>query len=234
MKPAPWNKGRTKSTHTSLAQTSLTMRSKKIDNFKKWRDRMKAVGKIKSSYKPFRKNGDLAELIGVLLGDGNIHAFPRTECVRLVSHSDKLGFIKYYSDLMERVIGKKPTVRRRSTANATDIVVYEKHLSKRLGIPTGSRSKLVVHLPDWISKSTELRRRYLRGLYEAEGSIHYHKSTYTHKLLFSNTNESMLSVVSAILTDLGFHPYTHGFKVQVSRKEEVQKLKNLLQFRSYI
>jgi DNA-binding transcriptional regulator WhiA len=210
------------------------MRAKKIDNFKKWRDRMKASGKIKSSYKPFRKNGDLAELIGVLLGDGNIHAFPRTECLRLVSHSDKLDFIEYYSALMERVIGKKPAVRKRSTANATDIVLYEKHLSTRLNIPAGSRSKYKVLLPSWIGRSSELKRRFLRGLYEAEGSIHYHKPTYTHKLLFSNTNESMRTVVSDILSELGFHPHTHSSKVQISRKEEVQKLKNLLQFRSYI
>jgi hypothetical protein len=46
---------------------SATMRVHKIDNFKQWRDEMKARGKIKSSYPALKKNGDLAELVGAPL-----------------------------------------------------------------------------------------------------------------------------------------------------------------------
>jgi len=74
-----WNKGLTKFTNKSLLQTSLTMKSKRLDNFRSWREKMKSEGKIPSDYPEFEKNEMLAEYIGVILGDGNISEFPRTQ-----------------------------------------------------------------------------------------------------------------------------------------------------------
>src|SRR3990167_5677036 len=58
---------------------SETMRAKGLDNFKEWRNEQKRLGNIKSEYPSLEQGGDLAELIGVVLGDGHIEAFPRTE-----------------------------------------------------------------------------------------------------------------------------------------------------------
>jgi DNA-binding transcriptional regulator WhiA len=229
----PWNKGLKKSTHPSVMKTASTMKVRGIDNFKKWRDEMKRLGKIKSAYPPLQKNGDLAELIGVIVGDGNIHAFPRTECLRIVSNSANTGFIKRYTALVKKIFDKTPRVSKRKESNATDIVIYEKCISTRLGIPAGARGKLTIEVPEWIYKNRSHTVRYLRGLYEAEGSIHHHEKTYTHKLLFSNSNESMLRNVFTLLKKLDFTPHRSKDKIQISRKEEVQKLENLLEFRRY-
>ena len=48
--PSSWNKGQTKYTNISVKKISDTMKHKKIDNFKLWRDKMKIEGKIKSKY----------------------------------------------------------------------------------------------------------------------------------------------------------------------------------------
>jgi len=209
------------------------MKSRGLDNFKKWRDQMKKEGKIKSSYPALKKNGDLAELIGVILGDGNIYLFPRTECLRIVGNFKNKGFATRYANLIKNVFGKTPRVSKRKSSNATDIVIYEKYLSKRLGIPSGTRAKSNIKIPLWIKTNQNFSIRYLRGLYEAEGSLCFHQKTYTHKFLFSNRNASMLKNVFQLVTMLGFHPHTSVNQVQISRKEEVQKLKNLLKFRSY-
>jgi hypothetical protein len=194
---------------------------------------MKHIGKIKSHYPAFKRDGNLAELIGVTLGDGNIHSFARTECLRIVGNSHNYSFIERYAEIVERVVKKRPAVRKRKASNATDIVIYEKYLSKRLTIPTGARGRLTIKVPSWIRRSKKMKIRFLRGLYEAEGSIHFHAKTYTHKLLFSNRNESLLSIVENGLKKLGFHPHRSLYVIQVSRKVEVQKLKKLLEFRSY-
>jgi len=228
-----WNKGLTKETSHSVKKISETMRRKGLDNFKTWRDQMKRLGKIKAVYQPLRKNGELAELIGVVLGDGNIYAFPRTECLRIVGNSKNIGFIERYSHLVEKVFKKKPHVSKRKASNATDIVIYENQISRRLGIPAGARAKLTVQVPTWIRKNRSFIIRYLRGLYEAEGSICFHEKTYTHKLLFANRNESMLNNVFQLVRNLGFHPHRSQYQIQISRKEEVQNLKNLLRFRLY-
>jgi len=228
-----WNKGLTKESSPSVRKISETMRSRRVDNFKTWRERMKKRGKIKSVYEPFEKNGDLAELIGVVLGDGHIRAFPRCECLRIVGSGNNLGFTRRYSTLIERVFGKKPTVIRRSNSNAFNISIYEKHIAERLKIPTGSRHDYNFILPVWIREKPDHTIRFLRGLYEAEGSMHFHAGTYTHKFLFSNANPALLDTVFRYVTKLGFHPHRSRFKIQVSRKIEVQKLANLLQFRRY-
>ena len=44
----PWNKGHTKFTHPSVRKISDSMKSKKIDNFSKWRSEMRALDKNKS------------------------------------------------------------------------------------------------------------------------------------------------------------------------------------------
>lgn len=63
--------------------------------------------KRKVIYTEPTKDGDLAELIGVVLDDGHIAAFPRTE--ELSIFSNKIGCIR--------------------------IRIYQKHIQARLGVP---------------------------------------------------------------------------------------------------
>src|SRR3989344_4145337 len=101
--PSNWAKGQTKHTNIFIKKISDTMKERKIDNFKVWRDRMKAEGKIKSEYLPFKKDGDLAELIGVVLGDGHICSYARTEELRIISNSNNPGFVDRYAKIAEKV-----------------------------------------------------------------------------------------------------------------------------------
>lgn len=228
-----WNKGLTKESDSSVRKIATTMKHKKIDNFRTWRKRMQAKGSIKSKYNNFKKDGDLAELTGVILGDGSITKFPRTESLRIVSNASNAGFVHRYTLLVEKVFGKTPHVAKRTTSNAINITIYECHISDRIGIPTGAKGNLRKVLPKWIRDDKKFLIRYLRGLYEAEGSYCVHEQTYTHKLLFSNTNPALLGAVYTSLKRLGFHPHQSSNKIQVSKKAEVQKLIHLLQFRRY-
>ena len=213
---------------------SDTMRARKLDNFKAWRDEQKRLGRIKNEYAPLEKNGDLAELIGVILGDGHIGAHPRCESLRVVGNSNSPGFAYRCADLIHSVFGREPRVSKRSNQNALNITLYQKCISSRLQIPTGARSNFDFILPQWIEDSEEYRIRFLRGLYEAEGSECHHEATYTHKLEFSNKNPALLGVVHRLVQGLGFHPHRSLYKIQVSRAKEVQNLADLLQFRRYL
>jgi DNA-binding transcriptional regulator WhiA len=230
---ASWNKGLTKATSKSVKKISLTMRKKKIDNFSEWREKMKKAGKIKSVYKRLKKDGDLAELTGVILGDGHIGIFPRTECLLIFSNTKNKGFIMRYSDLIEKIFDKKPAVRDLVTSNCTRICIYEKYISERLKIPKGARLKKKFLVPKWILKNNDFVLRYLRGLYEAEGNFSVHKPTYTYKMFFSNNNQSLKNIVFELVTKLGFHPNMSGSKVQISRKKEVYDFIELISFRKY-
>jgi intein/homing endonuclease len=194
---------------------------------------MKAAGKIKSEYTPLVKNGDLAELIGVVLGDGNIAKFPRCDCLRITANGDNQGFVRRYANLVRMVFDKVPTVAHVKASKAVIITVYERNISSRLGIPHGSRRDLIYVVPTWISRDRKNVVRFLRGLYEAEGNYNVHLPTYTHKFQFSNATIALLNIVFSLVSKLGFHPHKSYRQVQISRRDEVQNLKNLLKFRNY-
>ena len=209
------------------------MRKKKVDNFHQWRKEMKAKGKMISHYPKLTKDGNLAELIGVILGDGSIHKYKRTEGLRIVSNSNNPHFVKRYCEIINQVFNKYPSATKRKGSNAIDIRIYQKYLSKRLGIPCGSRFNLKSILPSWIGRNRKYTIRYLRGLYEAEGSYSVHLPTSTYKFIFSNSNPHLLNVVFILLKKLGFNPHKDLKKVQLSRKEETRRIIEFLEFRKY-
>ncbi|MCX6752025.1 MAG: hypothetical protein NTZ87_00780 [Candidatus Nomurabacteria bacterium] len=231
--PSNWNKGKTKYTNLSVKKISDTMKEKRIDNFKIWRDKMKMEGKIKSEYLPLEKDGDLAELIGVVLGDGHIRSYPRAEELSIFSNSNNPGFINRYSLLIEKIFNKKPTTKQHSGKNCVRIRIYQKLISERLGVPFSPRANLKIVIPRWIISDKKYIVRYLRGLYEAEGSYSVHKATYTYKVQFSNRNVSMLENVFKLVSKLGFHPHKSKYMIQLSRKKEVSEFIKLIEFRKY-
>lgn len=233
-RPAPWSKGYTKETHPSIAKMVATFKRKGIDNFADWRKRAVKLGILRVDYPPFKRSGNLAELIGEILGDGHIEKFPRTESLTIACNSNNLGLVDRYADLVKKFFDKKPYVKKvDKEKNCIRIRVYQKNISKRLGIPTGDRGKSVIHIPSWIVGNKNFLKRYLRGLYEAEGSFCVHKPTCTYKFLFGNRNESLLDNVFRGLKILGFHPHRSKYAIQVSRRKEVYRVKDLLKFRQY-
>lgn len=193
---------------------------------------MKKIGKIPSTYPSLKKDGDLAELIGVVLGDGNIHCFSRTEGLTISSNASNKGFIRRYAQLVKKKFSKDPVIDK-FFKGCTRIRLYQKNISKRLGIAAGARGKINIKIPQWILKNKEYLKRYLRGLYEAEGSFCVHEPTYTYKFLFSNRNNFLLNNVYRALKVLGFHPHKSKYQVQISKREEVYKIKELIKFRKY-
>ena len=228
-----WSRGFTKDTHPSLKKTSEAMKARRVSNFDAWMKEMKKTGKIKSVYPELKKDGNTAELMGAVLGDGHLQKFPRTERLLIFSNSNNHGFVKRYGQLVKNIFGKQPHVSKQKDKNCTRISIYEKKIQERLGVPYSPRKNLKIAVPRWILAKDEYVVRYLRGLYEAEGSVSHHPKTYTHKFEFANVNQSMLANVYRLMSRLGFHPHRDRKKVQISRKEEVANAIKLLEFRKY-
>lgn len=228
-----WNKGYTKHTHPSVAKISKTFSSMKIDNFAKWRFQMKLEGKIPSDYPVLNKNADLAELIGVILGDGHIEVFPRTERLLIVGDSKKMGFINHYAVLVEKVFNKKPSINYVKASNTVRISLYQKNISQRLGIKSGNRSGYAYEIPAWIRYNTANLIGFLKGLFEAEGSLSIHLPTYTYNFQFTNMNPYLLAIVRDSLISLGYHPEVRAIYIRLRKKVEVASFKELIHFRDY-
>lgn len=231
MRASSWNKGLTKQTNPSVQKISDTMKRRRLDNFAVWRKEQ--LKKRPKEYHKLARSGDLAELIGIVLGDGYIGQHDRTQVLRIVSNSNNPGFINRYSSMVEKVFRKKPGCRKRKTENGIDIVLYEKNIADRLGLATGAKTHRVFELPSWIQRVRLYKIRFLRGLYETDGCHCEHLPTYTHKFIFTNVNQSLLDIVFVLLCEFGFHPSKTKSNIQISRKLEVERALRLLKFREY-
>jgi len=95
--------------------------------------------------------------------------------------------------------------------------------TERLTI-TGDRKDLSYQLPKWISINEEYITRFLRGLFEAEGSLSIHLPTSTYNFAFTNFNQHLLRIVEKALRELEFHPEVRHNAIRIRRKAEVAKL----------
>ena len=231
-RPTTWNKGLTKYTDIRVKKISETFKRKSIDNFVVWRNRAKREGLI-PTYHPLRKDENLAFLLGLILGDGNIQKMSRTECLRIVLGTDKPKLWRYAVKIVEGVFNKTPNIYKRPGKNCVNITIYQKYLSKRLGIPLGARRDKPIKLPKWIWNNETYLKQAVKGLFEAEGSFSIHKKTYTYNLSFSNVNVSLLDEVQEALTSFGYHPERRSNAVRLRKKTETFKFINLIRFRKY-
>jgi hypothetical protein len=108
------------------------MKTKGTSNFHAWMEEMKKQGKIKSEYPEFQKDGDLAELIGVVLGDGHIQKFPRTERLMIFSNSDNHGFVQRYEKSVRKIFQQQPYGISRINQTVRELVCTKNTLANVL------------------------------------------------------------------------------------------------------
>lgn len=226
-----WNKGFTKLTHSSVAQISHTLKTNGVNNFSTWQAKQRKLKPQK--YRRLTKNGDLAEMIGVVLGDGYIGQHERTQVLRIASNMNNPGFVQRYASLVEKVFAKSPRVTQRKESQCVDIVIYQNNIAELLNLQTGNKTHRVFALPDWLAKRPTYKLRFLRGLFESDGCLCHHAPTYTHKFIFTNVNQSLLDTVFMLLCEFGFHPTKTKDSIQISRKAEVLTASKLIKFRHY-
>jgi len=179
----------------------------------------------------FPKTCQLTFLIGFIKGDGNITVYPRTEGLTLALNSKYPQLIKYLKLLLRKIFNKKPATYQKG--NCVWLRIYQKNLSKRLNIPSGNKGKRQMITARWIYAANKPLIAYLRGLFEAEGSLSIHLPTCTYNFQFSNRNPFLLKEVSQILKKLGFHPECRKYTTRLRKRGEVLDFKKLISFRKY-
>ncbi len=210
---------------------SQTMKRKHLDNFKKWRDQMIKLGKIRNTYPPFKKSEDLAFLIGLTMGDGNISVFPRTECLTIAFSGKYPKMVDYTEKIIINLFDKK--FCRMIKGGCIRGRIYQKQISKRLFVPTGKRRYSTVGIPEWAWKSKKYLLACLRGLFEAEGSYSVHLPTCTYNFQFSNENVKLLDDVERGLKIFGYHPERRINSVRLRKRAEAMHFKKLICFREF-
>jgi len=227
----PWNKGQTKETHRSLAKLSYNLKLQKEWNFSKWQRKWRK--QKKNQYRKFIRDKNLAELIGMVLGDGNLYRHERTEQLRIVCNSNDNGFVQHIVNLIKKIFSKNPTVFKRKRQNAINITLYQCKISERLDLPAGDKIKNNVGVPLWIKANKKFSIYCLKGLFETDGCFVVDKDNYTQIIEFKNNCRRLREDVYSMLSKLDYHPQFGKNYIRLARREEVLNFKELINFRNY-
>ncbi len=188
---------------------------------KQWLEWWSSDGQFRSLPSPRKmirypkKSRDLAEFIGIMIGDGGITDYQIS--VTLNSEVD-VDYIKYVKELIKKLFAVEAGVYKKRNANAVNIVVSRKHLVDHLidlGLPKGNKLAKEVIIPSWVTCSSAYRRACLRGLFDTDGTVYIHSyksknKNYSYvKIGFSSASDVLRRQVAELL-------YKDGIKITLS------------------
>ncbi len=184
---------------------------------------------------------DLAEIIGIILGDGNVFSYVQrgkgiaVRGVSIAFHGDEESYFFRVRALLLSVFGEKASRVEHKTRNARYLRLYGKgyvELFTALGLPPGNKITNNVTIPDWIFSNKSWLRACIRGLIDTDGSV-YRTGRWT-QICFRNHNPALLADTRRGLLKLGiFTSQITRRKIYVSRKHALRKLFNEIGFRNY-
>ncbi len=184
-------------------------------------------------YRKLRRNSNLAELIGIILGDGNLYKHPRTENLRITINSNDIHYIQHIIYLIKSVFRKGPSVVKRKGKQAVSINLYQCQIAKRLYMPIGDKIKNNVGIPLWIFSEKNYTIRCLKGLFETDGCFQEDKENYAQYIEFKNNCVKLRENVYNALLKIGFKPQSGRNYIRLAKRNEVYRFKKLINFRNY-
>lgn len=179
---------------------------------------IKNHGYIKNGLKVLKKikkpklTNKLAELMGIILGDGHLSEYQASMVTNL--QTDKKHAV-YVKKLFEELFQISVPLKERKMENVAVVVASSKNLVKFLntaGMPIGNKIKNNLSVPSWILKNKEFQKAFIRGLFDTDGCIYLDKHLIKGKLyknmgwtITSYSNQLRADVVN-ILKSLGYSP----------------------------
>lgn len=195
-----------------------------IKNVSSGRTDFCSLHKRKIRHKALPKHSEnLAELIGITLGDGNIFAFRRCQRLTISCNGSYKAYTKHIKDLVRDVFDKEPSILKRSKANCHDVCLYMQDIDRTLDVPIGNKIKNKVIIPAWIFSRKQYLKRCLKGLFETDGCYGFSKKFHIEYMEFCNKSESLRQSAYKALTSLGYSPQIGNKYVRLARKDQVRK-----------
>lgn len=173
---------------------------------------------------------ELAELIGVILGDGGMSGNHQLT-ISFNSKTDK-EYSVFLGKILKKLFLINHYIHPRKDCNGTDIVVNSSNLIDFLlkqGLVVGNKVKNQVDIPDWIYGKFEYQKACLRGLIDTDGSFYRHRynsngKDYNYlKLCFASRSSPLLNSVLKILNKLNIQAYLHGDQVFIYSRSGIKK-----------
>jgi len=190
-----------------------------------------------------KKNGDLAEMIGVILGDGHLHKkgelkYKDSALSISLNRVEEGEYVNYMKDFMQKMFKITPKLFPRKGSKGIDLKLHGDGLIDTLeakGLMTGNKVKNQVRVPEWINKDQNWIRnncevwnlkyrplviRCLKGLVDTDGSIYVVTREKTININFRNGSEPLVQDFKDMCNSLGIR--TGKVSMNISTKNGKQ------------
>jgi hypothetical protein len=214
--------------HKAISLTELSNKLNisldKIKNISAGRTRASSLFVNRSQHRVSPSHSkELAEFIGIALGDGNIYKFDRCQRLTISCNGSYKNYVEHVSCLARNIFKKSPSIIKRSKANCCDVTLYLQDIDKALGLPAGNKIKNSVKIPEWIIRKREYSKKCLKGLFETDGHYGLSKKNYVEYIQFCNESASLKKSVFDVLSSLKYSPQLGKNYVRLAKKTEVHK-----------
>jgi intein/homing endonuclease len=191
---------------------------------------------------------DLAEIIGIHIGDGCISQNKRYseyylggDLTEEKEYHDKWVTPLFNKKIMMPLFKKKVKYKEHPKVGIYGFHIFNEKLVsffKKLNMPSGSKKN--IQIPKQIIINKELAKRFLRGLFDTDGSIYFHKNLSTRNpihnrpvIKLGTVSEILICQVFDLLKNLGLHPrlkkpykgkrdLNHIHTVLIYRKKDIE------------
>ncbi len=182
----------------------------------------------KNIYHP-GKSRELAELVGILLGDGGITDYQ----VKITQNkeTDK-DYSPYIIRLFKRLFGLDSTVRDDAQEKTRDIIFSSRNLVEYLvtvGLKIGDKIRNRIDIPRWTKENNKFKKACLRGLIDTDGSFYVDRHKIKNKyyfnpgLIFTAYSSPLFLSAKRIFVSLGYHPTGEKRNLYLRKEDEIMR-----------
>lgn len=174
------------------------------------------------------RSRELAEFIGILLGDGGI---TRRQITITLHRIDDKKYAQYVQNLIDSLFELKPSLYARRKENVINITVSRSRLVRffvKMGLHIGSKVRNQTDIPTWIKKSNNFSTTCLKGLFDTDGCLYIDKHRIKDRVYlnagmnFTNRSLPILSFFKMNLEKLGYHPTQRtNFSIFLRKEAEI-------------
>ncbi len=175
-----------------------------------------------------RYSEDLAEFVGILLGDGCIN---KNQISISLNSTDDVDYANYVIKLIEQLFNYLPSKIVKRDANVTVILLSRINIVRFLlsiGMKAGNKVAHQVEVPQWILDNIEYSRKCLRGLIDTDGCIYVDRHLIKAKLYmnlglnFTNHSLPLIDFVKSTWRRLDYHStQSSSFSIFMRREKEI-------------
>lgn len=171
---------------------------------------------VRNEFKKPLHSANLAEFIGILLGDGCIS---NTQATISLNRRDDRDYAKFVCRFIADLFNHKPTVsdyKHRSTLNIRINGVNFVELLENLGLRRGNKIKNGADVPGWIKENNPFSLACARGLFDTDGGLYTHKH-WTNGIRYRNLGWTFTSHSSTLIEFVKKTLKKNGFKIKEPR-----------------